>query len=123
MKFMTKMAADAARQIKHAERDGLLDEVVLGMNRDDPSSLLSALPFGSSYIGYRRGADDDRRLEGVVRGVGGGLGGALAGGLTGALPGALLRNPHLTAAGAALGGVTGDILGTHLATRGLVDED
>jgi hypothetical protein len=123
MKFMTKMAADAARQIKHAERDGLLDEVVLGMNRDDPTSLLAALPFGSSYIGYRRGADDDRRLEGVVRGIGGGLAGGLTGGLAGAVPGYLLKNPHLAYGGAALGAATGDILGTHLATRGLVEED
>lgn len=113
----------SARRVKQAARDGLLDEVVLGMNRDDPSSLLSVLPFGSSYIGYRRGADDDRRLEGVVRGVGGGLAGGLAGGLTGALPGVLLKNPHLAYGGAGLGAVTGDILGAHLATRGLVDKE
>lgn len=123
MKFMTKMAQDAARQIKTAERGGLLDEALLGMNRDDPSSALSILPFGSSYVGYARGADDDRRLEGVVRGALGGTGGTLGGAFLGALPGAALRHHGLAQGGALTGGALGNILGTHLATRGLVDEE
>lgn len=123
MKLMTKMAANAAAQIKQAERDGLLDEIVLGMHDKDPTALFSLLPFGSEYVGYRRGADKDRRLEGVLRGFGGSLGGGFAGGVVGALPGVLLHNPHLAYGGLSAGTGLGTILGTHLATRGLVDED
>lgn len=123
MKFMTKIAEDAASRIKQAERDGLLDEIVLGMHDKDPTALAAMLPFGSSYVGYRRGADDDRRLEGVVRGGLGGIAGGFAGGLVGAAPGVLLRNLPLMHSGIGLGVASGNILGTHLATRGLVDEE
>ena len=123
MKFMTKMAADAASRIKQAERDGLLDEIVLGMHDKDPTALAAVLPFGSSYVGYRRGADDDRRLEGVFRGGLGGIAGGIAGGLAGGAPGLLLGNLPLMHLGAGLGVASGNVLGTHLATRGLVDDE
>jgi hypothetical protein len=38
MKFMTKMAADAARQIKHAKRDALLGEVEIAEAQGLPES-------------------------------------------------------------------------------------
>lgn len=72
------------------------------------------LPFGSTWVGYQRGKGSERAAEGVARGIAGGIGGNILG----RLPGAALNNQAL----ALLGGVAGDIAGTHYATRGLLDQ-
>lgn len=79
---------------------------------EDKASPWSILPGGSSVIGYKRGGPSGRRAEGVLRGI---LGGT-AGGLVGAQLGHV--HPLLGIAG----GLTGDMYGTHLATRGLLPQ-
>ena len=120
MRFLTKIAADAAQ--KRAERDGLMDEILHGRN-DDPSSLWSILPFGATGLGPVRGREKGEPFLGAARGFLGSSAGAVGGGIAGALPGALLRNPLLAQVGASAGGYGGHVLGTHLATRGYADDD
>lgn len=95
------------------------------VTEDRPHLLPEVLPFGSTYVGYRR-APEGQRLEGAVRGA---LGGT-AGGILGSLPGTALaqlgaHTGHLplVLAGQGLGlagSVFGGAEGTHLATRGLL---
>ena len=121
MKFMTKMASQAAQKI--AERSGITDEVIHGRNDDDPSSLLALLPGGWWGLGYMRGRGKNEPWLGAGRGILGGWAGAIPGTVLGALPGAMLKNEAGMRAGAAIGGLTGGVLGTHAATRGYVDDE
>lgn len=95
---------------------------------DEAQYLPQMLPFGSSYVGYQRGKQTGRGMEGAARGIAG----SAAGGALGSIPGGLLamlagsKNPELEALGHALafgGGIVGGAHGNHLATRSLLAEN
>lgn len=101
---------------------------VAAVTDDEAQYLPQMLPFGSSYVGYQRGKQTGRGMEGAARGIAG----SAAGGALGSIPGGLLamlagsKNPELEALGAALsfgGGIIGGAHGNHLATRGLLAEN
>lgn len=84
------------------EASGLSDHV--GDTMEDKTPWVGALPFGSSYVGYRRGSESGRGLEGTARGfLGGTLGSAIGTPLD---PLALATKAY----------------GTHLATRGMLPQ-
>jgi hypothetical protein len=90
------------------------------MQKDQPD-IGTVLPFGSLYMGQRRGAEAGRPMEGAARGFLGGMVGRSAGAVAGAGLGSLV-GPAGQHAGALLGHLAGDVYGTHLATRGLLNE-
>lgn len=104
-KLRIKQAAGAFDS--HKNKD-LLSSLEAGMTTQDPSAvpLGAALPFGSLYTGYQRGAAAGDPVEGMARGFGGGTLGALVGTLGGPL--APVTVP------------VGKAVGTHLATRGML---
>jgi len=93
---------------------GYLSDLATGVDDKDASSLWSVLPFGSTYVGAKRGARVGQTGEGVLRGVLGGTAGGVGAGLLGAATG----NPGVTR----LMEQAGNIMGTDYATRGLVDK-
>ena len=78
---------------------------------DDQISAVPILPFGSSYVGYQRGALTGNGGEGLLRGFAGGTVGSTVGGALGSVAGL---------PGALVGGMAGNLLGTHYATRGMI---
>lgn len=102
---------------------------VAAVTDDEAQYLPEVLPFGSTYVGLRRGAKAGRPIEGAARGA---LGGSL-GSMLGAVPGAALNvagahsnNPLLQMLGVPLqigGSIVGGAQGTHMATRGMLPEN
>ena len=102
------------------KRASSLDELWSGVDQEDTSPLIQALPFGSTYLGYQRGARSNRGGEGALRAIAGSSFAAGLGRGVGAVPGLLLNSPNGAELGQSLGGHLGNIVGGHLATRGLV---
>lgn len=119
-----KVAAGALQRTLDAGR-----EQGVGLDaRSGSVSLAPVLPFGSTYVGVSRAnAADESRALGALKGIGGGIGGALVGGAPGMAlqaAGAGAGSPLLTGIGrglTTLGGLAGDVIGTDMATRGMLE--
>lgn len=81
---------------------------------DDNPIVGRPVDIAAAVLGASRGANQDRKLEGAVRG----MGGSAVGGMLGRVPGIVLDNQALNLGGNLLGSV----LGAHLATKSLKEK-